>query len=388
MPAPPESPADTLARLAAGGLLRTLAPVDGGGTRVTRDGRALVNFASNDYLGLSQHPRVIDAMADGARKFGAGSGASRLVSGSMRPHHDLEEALAEAKGGEAALVFSSGFATAMGCIPAIVGKGDTVIIDKLGHACLVDAARASGATLRVFPHNHVGRLEALLETTRRSDPRGRILVVTESVFSMDGDVCPLREITGLCGKFGALLWLDEAHAIGVLGPHGLGLAQAEGLADRVDFQMGTLGKALGVAGGYLVASRPWIDLMINRARAFIYSTAPPPALAVAAREALAISCSAEGDALRDRLRGHLATLGRPTHPSAILPVILGGNPAALAAAAVLADHGFLVPAIRYPTVPRGTARLRVSLAATHDPADVAALGKKLSDLAEGSQENP
>jgi 8-amino-7-oxononanoate synthase len=327
-------------------------------------------------------------MADGARRFGAGAGASRLVAGSLKPHHELEDALAEAKGTAAALTFSSGFASAMGCIPAIVGKGDTVILDKLAHACLVDAARASGATPRVFPHNHLDRLACLLEKTRRTDSHGRILVITESVFSMDGDVCPLREIVDLCERHGALFWLDEAHAIGVLGPQGLGLAQAEGVAGRIDFQMGTLGKALGVAGGYLAASREWIDVMVNRARAFIYSTAPPPALAVAASEALAISRSPEGDALRSRLRAHLTTLGRPTHPSAIIPIILGDNAAALAASAALADLGLLVPAIRYPTVPRGTARLRVSLSATHESADVAALQKHVSDLAEGSQENP
>jgi 8-amino-7-oxononanoate synthase len=369
-----DAPDVILDQLEADGLRRRLAPLDqGGGTVVFRNGRPLANFASNDYLGLSQHPQVIEAMIDGTRRYGAGAAASRLVCGSLRVHHELEEALAEAKGAEAALAFSSGYATAMGCIPAIVGKGDTVILDKLSHACLVDAARLSGATLRVFPHNHMERLKVLLGKTRRANPGGRVLVVTESIFSMDGDLCPLREIVELCEAHGALLWLDEAHAMGVIGPQGLGLAQQADLAGRVPFQMGTLGKALGVAGGYVVASREWIELMVNRARAFIYSTAPPPSLASAAIRAMEISRSAEGDALRATLRKHLDLFDAPDHPSAILPIIFGSNQATMAASEELAELGFLVPAIRFPTVPRGTARLRVSLSAAHDSACVARL---------------
>lgn len=369
-----ESPADSLARLHAEGLLRRLLPLDGGGgPNVMRGGRRLVNFASNDYLGLSQHPQVVAAMVEATRQYGTGAAASRLVCGSLREHHMLEESLAEAKGTEAALAFSSGYATAMGCIPAIVGKGDTVILDKLSHACLVDAARLSGATLRVFPHNDMQRLSSLLIKTREKNPAGRALVITESVFSMDGDLCPLREVVELCELHDALLWLDEAHAMGVIGPQGLGLAQQADLAGRVHFQMGTLGKALGVAGGYVVASRQWIDLMVNRARAFVYSTAPPPSLASAAIKALEISRSEEGDALRAKLRKHLDLFSAPEHPSAILPIILGSSQAAMAASEELAELGFLVPAIRFPTVPRGTARLRVSLSAAHDPAAVACL---------------
>lgn len=373
-----DDPGGILERLRAEASLRHLAPLDeGGGAVVTRDGRELANFASNDYLGLSRHPRVVEAMVEGALRYGAGAAASRLVSGSLPPHHALEEALAAAKGADAALGFASGYAAAMGCIPAIVGRGDTIVLDKLSHACLVDAARLSGATIRVFPHNHVARLEILLGKIRAADAGGRILVITESVFSMDGDVCPLREIVETCEAHDALLWLDEAHAMGVVGPQGLGLAQQTGLAGRVHFQMGTLGKALGVAGGYLCASRQWIDLMVNRARAFIYSTAPPPALASAALVALEISCSGEGDALRKRLHGHCETLGIPGHPSAIVPVVLGGNQAALDASAALVDSGFLVPAIRFPTVPRGSARLRVSLSAAHDSDIVARLSHAL-----------
>ena len=370
----PDFPRAELEKLAASGLLRTLKALDGGsGGRVARCGEPLVNFASNDYLGLSRHPRVEEAMIEGTRKFGAGAGASRLVCGSLPPHHALEAAIAEAKGTEAALTFSSGHATAIGCIPAIVGKDDVVILDKLSHACLVDAARLSGATIRVFPHNQTGRLAGLLRKSRAATASRRILVVTESVFSMDGDVCPLREIVELCEAHDAMLWLDEAHAIGVIGPEGLGLAAALGLQQRITFQMGTLGKALGLAGGYLAASRDWIELMVNRARSFVFSTAPPPSLAHAAVEALAVCRSPEGVALRAALSRHITAIAPAGHPSAIVPVVLGSNSAALEASARLADAGFLVPAIRFPTVPRGGARLRISLSAAHTGEEVAML---------------
>lgn len=379
MNAPTDDPQAELARLRADGLFRALShPQRLDGMQVLRNGRTLVNFASNDYLGLSVHPLVVDAMVEGAKRYGAGSTASRLVCGGSPAHLALENALAAAKGTEAALTFSSGYAAAIGCIPAVVGKDDVVVLDKLSHACLVDAARASGAKLRVFPHNRVDRLETLLAGSRMERPRARILVITESVFSMDGDVCPLREIVECCDAHEAMLWLDEAHAIGVLGPRGLGLAREVGVAGRVAFQMGTLGKALGVSGGYLAASRAWVELMVNRSRSFIYSTAPPPASALAALRALEISQSAEGEALRGRLRSHLSSAGYPSHPSAILPVVLGANDAALAASASLAELGFLVPAIRYPTVPRGTARLRVSFSAAHDPEAVLRLARALA----------
>ncbi len=357
-------PADSLRRLAAEGLLRGLRPLDSpAGVQVVRDGRVLWNFASNDYLGLARHPQIEAALIEGVQRFGAGSTASRLVCGSLPPHRMLEEALAAAKQTEAALTFSSGFATALGVIPAIVGKADFVFLDKLSHACLVDAARLSGATLRVFPHNDLGKLERLLVSTRAKAPSARILVATESVFSMDGDICPLRKIVELTEVHAALLILDEAHGFGVLGEHGMGLAEQENLQQRVTFQMGTLSKAAGLSGGYLAASRDWIDLLTNRARSFIYSTAPPPALAHAAIASLALIRSAEGKALRAKLQQNIARLSDGRTP--IIPRVLGSNEAALAASSALEQAGFLVPAIRYPTVPRGTARLRVSVSAAH-----------------------
>lgn len=337
--------------------LRVVEPVEG--ALVRRDGRELVNFSSNDYLGLAGSDLIREALAGGVARFGSGAGASRLVCGTLTPHTRLEEVLAEFKGTEAALSFSSGFAVALGTIPALVGSGDTVILDKLSHACLVDAARLSGATIRVFPHNNLEKLARLLATAQ-----GRVLIVTESIFSMDGDSAPLREIVELKEKHGAWLLLDEAHAVGVLGPQGRGLAAELGLTERIELHMGTLSKAFGLSGGYLAASRTVIDLLINRARSFIYSTAPPPHLAHAACEVISSMAGRAGDERRDRLRAHTAALARPA-AAGIIPFILGDEREAVEASERLLDAGLLVPAIRFPTVARGSARLRVTLSASH-----------------------
>jgi len=381
----PRSPGSELQTIASQGLLRSLRPLDSGaGASVIRNGRELHNFASNDYLGLATHPALTDAFIEGIRRFGAGSASARLVCGTLPPHEALEAAVAQAKGTEAALVFSSGFATAVGCLPAIVCRGDTIILDKLAHASLIDGARLSGATLRVFPHNDVAKLERLLASLRAKDANSRILVVTESVFSMDGDLCPLAEIVRVVESHDALLWLDEAHAFGVIGPRGMGLAAELGLQDRIAFQMGTFSKAAGLSGGYVAASSEWIKLLINRARAFIYSTAPPPALAHACIASLELMRSEEGDALRKRLHKHLLLAGGGgAMPTPIVPVILGESESALAAAMQLEDQGFMVPAIRYPTVPRGTARLRISHSAAHDPETVLLLMQALKSVTKG-----
>jgi 8-amino-7-oxononanoate synthase len=373
------TPAESLRQLTADGLLRQQNPLDSPtGVQVIRNGRTLWNFAANDYLGLARHPEIEAAFIEGVQRFGAGAAASRLVCGTLPPHRLLENSLAEAKQTEAALTFTSGFATALGVIPAIVGKSDFIFIDKLSHACLVDAARLSGATLRVFPHNDLEKLERLLVSTRAKFPTARILIATESVFSMDGDLCPLREIVELAESHEALLLLDEAHAFGVLGENGMGLAEQENLQHRVTFQMGTLSKAAGLAGGYLAASQNWIDLLTNRARSFIYSTATPPALAHAASASLAVICSAEGKKLRAQLQRNIAKLSQNKTP--IIPQILGSNEATLNAASKLDQAGFLVPAIRFPTVPRGTARLRISLSAAHSAEAIDALALQLIDL--------
>lgn len=373
-------PEQALQELEADGLLRGIRPLDSpAGPSVIRSGRELWNFASNDYLGLSLHHRIKDAFCEGIGRFGAGSTASRLVCGTQPPHLLLEETLAAKKGTEAALTFSSGYAAALGTIPVIAGKDDFIILDKLSHASLVDASRLSGATIRVFPHNDLGKLSRLLSSIRAKSPHSIILVVTESIFSMDGDLCPLREILDLTEAHDAHLFLDEAHAIGVLGNQGMGLAEELNLQDRIAFQMGTLSKAVGLSGGYIAAKRAWVDLFINRSRSFIYSTAPPPAVAHAATTSLDLISSAEGQALRTKLFSNVQMLAN--HPSPVIPHVFGGNLEVLQAASTLESLGFLVPAIRFPTVPRGTARLRVSVSAAHTPTAVSALAEAISELA-------
>lgn len=358
-------------------LRRSLRSLDSPqGPVVQLNGREVINFSANDYLGFASSDVLKNAMTEGIARYGAGSGASRLVCGGLAPHRELEEALAYFKGAEAALTFSSGFAVALGVIPALMGKDDVIIMDKLCHASLVDAARLSGATIRVFPHNHLEKLERLLQ----SNEGRRTLVITESIFSMDGDAALLKEIVERKDQHGAWLMLDEAHAVGVLGPQGRGLAAALGLEQRIDLQMGTLSKALGLSGGYLAASRTVIDLLVNKARSFIYSTAPSPAVAHAASAALQLCMSAEGDARRAKLQANLAALGRGVQPSAIVPIIIGDESAAMQLSAQLLEEGYLIPAIRYPTVARGTARLRVTLSAAHETDQVLSLVAKLSPL--------
>jgi 8-amino-7-oxononanoate synthase len=399
--------ANDLAALRARSLDRHLREItDAKGPKVEIGGRRLINFSSNDYLGLANDPRLREAATSAIDEFGVGAGASRLITGNLSPHVRLERALAEWKGTEAALCFSNGYAAALGTIPALMSKDDVILLDKLCHASLIDGAKLSGAVLRVFPHNHVGKLESHLEWARREHSGRRILIITESVFSMDGDRAPLRELVELKKRFGALLMLDEAHAVGVIGAHGRGLAAAENADADVDVQMGTLSKALGASGGYVCGSRTLIEWLINRARSFIYSTAPPPAVAAAALAAVDFLSSAEGEERRlllwDRIKlmrelfGQLDvgrwTLGvgrlnianqRSTlnaqrsmssgSGSAIFPWIVGGEQAALSLAAGLQDDGFLVPAIRYPTVAKGAARLRIAVTAAHEEDQIRAL---------------
>ena len=366
--------AEELHELEQRSLRRSLRSLDSPqGPVVQLNGREVINFSSNDYLGFASSDVLKNAMMEGIARYGAGSGASRLVCGGLAPHRELEEALAAFKGSEAALTFSSGFAVALGVIPALMGKDDVIIMDKLCHASLVDAARLSGATIRVFPHNHLEKLERLLQ----SHEGRRTLVITESIFSMDGDAALLKEIVELKDQHGAWLMLDEAHAVGVLGPQGRGLAAALGLEQRIDLQMGTLSKALGLSGGYLAASRTVIDLLINKARSFIYSTAPSPAVAHAASAALQLCMSAEGDSRRAQLQANLAALDRGVPPSAIVPIIIGDESAAMQLSAQLLEEGYLIPAIRYPTVARGTARLRVTLSAAHEASQVEGIAQRL-----------
>lgn len=389
----PQTIAAELAELRARSLLRSLREMESPQQpAVELAGKKLINFSSNDYLGLATEPALREAAKAAIDQYGVGAGASRLVCGTLSPHVRLEEKLAEFKRTEAALVFSSGYATALGTLGALCQKDDVIILDKLAHASLIDGARLSGAHVRVYPHNHMGKLESHLAWARDSFPEARVVVVTESVFSMDGDWALLAEVAELKRRFGALLLLDEAHAVGVIGAHGRGLADQLGLAGAVDIHMGTLSKALGVSGGYVCGGRRLIELLVNRARSFIYSTAPSPAIAAAGFAAVEWMLSPAGEKRRQALRQNLAQFAEEMPPlfaggrklqSAIVPVIVGKAEAALEAAQLLADKGFLVPAIRFPTVARDAARLRVTLSALHTPRQISGLCAVLRNIAAG-----
>jgi 8-amino-7-oxononanoate synthase len=384
--------ADELEALRARSLDRHLREISSAqGSEIEIAGRRFINFSSNDYLGLANDPRLREAVVAAVKDFGVGAGASRLISGTQSPHLALERALAQWKRTEAALCFSSGYAAALGTIPAVVTKNDVLLLDKLCHASLIDGAKLSGAVLRVFPHNQVGKLESHLEWARRKHAGKRVLIVTESVFSMDGDRAPLRELVQLKKRFGALLMLDEAHAVGVIGSNGRGLAAAENLNDDVDIQMGTLSKAFGASGGYICGSRTLIEWLINRARSFIYSTAPPPAVAGTALAAVDFLASPEGEERRlllwERIRLMQDLLPRSeldkehsAASSAIFPWIAGDEKAAFNLAGALQSEGFLVPAIRYPTVAKGAARLRITVTAAHEAAQIRALCETIKRL--------
>jgi 8-amino-7-oxononanoate synthase len=384
--------AEELEALRKRALDRHLREISSGqGPEVKIGGRRFINFSSNDYLGLANDPQLRKAATAAIDEFGVGAGASRLITGTLSPHLRLEHALAKWKGTEATLCFSSGYAAALGTIPALVGKDDVVVLDKLCHASLIDGAKLSGATLRVFPHNHVGKLESHLAWTRREHAGKRVLIITESVFSMDGDRAPLRELIELKKQFGALLMLDEAHAVGVIGSNGCGLAAAEDLSGEIDVQMGTLSKALGASGAYICGSATLIEWLINRARSFIYSTAPPPAIAAAALAAVDFLASPEGEErrllLRERIRLMQELLPRSelseeqsAARSAIFPWIVGDEKGALDLAAALQTEGFLVPAIRYPTVAKRAARLRITVTASHEEAQIRALCEAIKRL--------
>jgi 8-amino-7-oxononanoate synthase len=365
------------------GLARAVAALGPGGARVACAGGSLVNFASNDYLGLACDPRVVAAGVQAAQAFGWGAGASPLVAGWRTPHQALADALAQFEHTEAAVLFPTGYAANTGTIAALAGRGDALFSDRLNHACLIDGARLSGAEIFVYPHRDVGSVQALL--ARERGRFRRALLMTDGVFSMDGDLEPLGDLAALAEQYDAMLLVDEAHGTGVFGPDGRGAASACGAAERVPVRVGTLSKALGASGGFVAGSRRLIEWLINRARPLIYSTALPPAVAAAAHEALAISqrepwrrehVHALGKRLRDALALAGIDCGHATGP--IVPVVLGDPERTLAAASRLRASGFLVPAIRPPSVPEGTSRLRISVTAAHTEEDVDALARELT----------
>ena len=340
----------------AQGRWRRLRPLDGPGPDFRlADGTSVVSFASNDYLGLSTHPAVRRAARDAVERWGTGTGSSRLIVGDRPIHGALEADLAAWRHSEAALVFPTGFQTNLGVLTTF-GAGARIVSDELNHASIIDGARLAKAEVTVYRHGDVEEAARLV-----SGAPGRVVVISDTVFSMDGDVANVGALSEMCAHTGALLVLDDAHAVfgeGALASPGPGC-----------LRVGTLSKALGSQGGYVTGPRPWIELLVNRARSFIFTTGLAPASAAAARAALAVCRSSEGDARRDRLRGYIGTLC-PGHGTPIVPIMIGDETAALEAADRLLQQGVLVPAIRPPTVPAGTSRLRVSLSAAHSPADI------------------
>ena len=377
--------ADLEARTAAG-LYRGRRVLEGPqDTTVRVDGRELLAFCSNDYLGLANDPRVIGALQQGAARYGAGSGASHLVSGHSRAHHELEDALAQFTGRPRALLFSSGYAANLGVISALLGRADAVFQDRLNHASLLDGGLLSGARLQRFLHNDAGSLEARLARS----PARRKLVAVDGVFSMDGDEAPLAALAAVSARHGALLYVDDAHGFGVLGESGAGTPQGQGVGSaEVPLLMATLGKALGVAGAFVAGSEELVETLIQFARTYVYTTAMPPALAVAAAASLRIVREepwrrAHLQELIGRFRAGASALGLPLMPSrtAIQPLLLGEAATALRWSQELLARGLLVPAIRPPTVPAGQSRLRVTLSAAHTQAEVERLLQALADIA-------
>jgi 8-amino-7-oxononanoate synthase len=361
-----------LAVLERGQLRRTLVATTRGDIHVERNGRRLLSFSCNDYLNLSQHPKVKAAAIDAVQRYGVGAGASRLVTGNHPLHVALEDRLARLKGTEAACLFGSGFLANSGIIPALAGDGDLVILDELAHACMWAGARLARSTVLTFRHNDLDHLEDLLRQNRGRHPR--TLIATEGVFSMDGDLAPLAEMGRLACRYDAWLLADDAHGVGVVGG-GRGSTFAGREPADVPLQMGTLSKAVGAYGGYLCASRPVIALMQNRARTLIYSTGLPPAIAAAAIAALDLIEREPGLTAQPlaKARSFTRQVGLPEAQSSIVPIVIGGADAALAASRLLEDEGFLAVAIRPPTVPEGTARLRLAFTAAHPDAKIAHL---------------
>jgi 8-amino-7-oxononanoate synthase len=345
----------------------------------------VLNFCDNDTLGLSRHPAVLEAAAAALHDAGAGARAARTLTGHSRHHAALESALAALKGTPSALAFPSGYHTALAALTALAGPGDTVLLDRCCHACLFDGARLSRARLRIFEHNDPASAREHLAHERARHPACRILLVAESLYSMEGDRAPLRELCDLKDEFGAWLLLDEAHATGLFGPRGEGLCAEAGLASRVEVQMGTLGKALGAAGGFIAGSADLTGLLTRRARTFLFTTAAAPATAAAATAAIGIVRGPEGTRLRKTLSSHIGTAarrlaGRATVGSPIVIVPVGGEDAALQASSALRERGLLIPAIRHPTVPRGRARLRMTLSTRHRATEIDRALKALLEI--------
>ena len=353
-------------------------------THIVVDGKPYLAFCSNDYLGLANHPQLVAALQQGAQQWGVGAGAAHLVSGHFAPHHQLEQQFAAFVGKPAALLFSTGYMANLGVVQTLMGKGDSVFADKLNHASLNDAMLLSREVIKRYRHGDMAQLAQLLAQTTG----GRKLVITDAVFSMDGDIALLRELLALCERHDAWLYVDDAHGFGVLGEQGRGALSHFGLASPRIIYMATLGKAAGASGAFVAAEREVIDTLINHAHSYVYTTATPPALSVALLQSLQLIL--QGDAMRVRLHRLIAGLrdgmaGLPWRlmPSdtAIQPLLIGDNRQALQMSEGLRERGIWVAAIRPPTVPQGTARLRITLSAAHTEEDVDELSRALHELA-------
>ena len=381
--------ASELADLETAGLTRRRRILESPCGRIaTVDGKKVLNFAANDYLGLAGNSEIARALADGALQWGAGSGASHLVSGHLAPHQALETEIAAFTGFPRALTFSTGYLANLAVTPTLAGRGDAVFADKLNHASLIDAmqqAKANGADVQRYPHNDVTALEKMLAASTAAHK----IIVTDAVFSMDGDLAPLPLLFALAERYDAWLVIDDAHGFGVLGAHGKGSLTHFNLpASPRILLMGTLGKAAGVGGAFVAGSETAIEYLLQKGRSYIFTTAQPPAIACALLKSLQLIQN--GDALRAnlmariaQLRDGLAGLSLKLLPSAsaIQPLIVGENEAAVTLSKALWERGLWVPAIRPPTVPKGTARLRISVSAAHTEADIAQLIKALKELA-------
>ena len=354
------------------------------GTRVTIAGREILCLCSNDYLGLANDPAVRAAAVEAIERWGVGSGASRLISGTMGPHVELENALADFEGVEAVAVTPAGWMANHAAITALAGPGDLILADKLNHASILAAATASGARLRTYHHCDTERLETLLQRHRQS--HRRCLIITDSLFSMDGDLAPLRKIVRIKQRYDAQLLIDEAHATGVLGNGGRGAAELLGVEGQIDVTVGTLSKAIGAAGGFVAGPEILIRMIRNTARSYIYTTAPPPAICAAALASLKIIQTQPQRRekllrLSADLRSSLQATGMDTRGSVsqIIPVVVGSAGQAVSLSETLLEEGFFIPAIRPPTVPPGTSRLRISLSTGHHAADLERLVNILRD---------
>ena len=376
---------DELARLASAHLLRQRVCRSGKiDSTLVIDGQRYVSFASNDYLGIAQSAEVAEAVQNSVARNGWGSASSALIVGRSAMHAELERRLATFVEKEAALLFPTGFAANVGTIPALVGRGDLILSDAKNHASIIDGCRLSRAEIVIFPHRDTSAVRASLAAAPNT---ARKLIVTDSVFSMDGDVAPLGELAAISAEFNAILMVDEAHGLGVIGPRGRGVAAEQNVAESVDVLVGTLSKSFGSHGGFVAGSRQLVDYLANRARSYVFSTAAPVAASAAALAALGIirdqperreQLLAMSEHLRNRLTAQGWALGGGhTH---IIPIILGSEPAALELTEFLRDRGFWVPCIRPPTVPPGESCLRISLASTHSQAMVDGLLEALDEF--------